>query len=41
MVSFPFLNWNTVQWYEMPPYGEDDDKERRNKLTAFLDEMGW
>ncbi|MBR5766842.1 MAG: ABC transporter ATP-binding protein [Lachnospiraceae bacterium] len=27
--------------YEMPPYGEDDIKNRRNKLTAFLDEMGW
>ncbi|MBO4376931.1 MAG: ABC transporter ATP-binding protein [Lachnospiraceae bacterium] len=27
--------------YKMPPYGEDDIKERRNKLTAFLEEMGW
>ena len=27
--------------YEMPPYGEDDMRIRRNKLTAFLDEMGW
>ncbi len=27
--------------YEMAVYGEDDIKERRNKLTAFLDEMGW
>ncbi len=27
--------------YAMKPYGEDDLKERRNGLTAFLDEMGW
>ena len=27
--------------YEMPGYGEDDIKERRTKLTAFLEEMGW
>ena len=25
----------------MAPYGQDDEKERRNKLTAFLEEMGW
>ena len=27
--------------YRMPVYGEDNEKERRNKLTAFLEEMGW
>ena len=27
--------------HRMPKYGEDDLKERRNKLTLFLDEMGW
>lgn len=27
--------------HEMPVYGTDDIKERRNKLTAFLEEMGW
>ena len=27
--------------HAMPPYGQDDEKERRNKLTAFLEEMGW
>ncbi len=27
--------------YAMMPYGEDDLKERRNGLSAFLDEMGW
>lgn len=27
--------------HEMKVYGEDDPKERRNKLTAFLEEMGW
>ena len=27
--------------YRMPVYGEDDEKERRAKLTAFLEEMGW
>jgi putative ABC transport system ATP-binding protein len=25
----------------MAPYGQDDEKERRNKLTAFPEEMGW
>ena len=25
----------------MAPYGQDDEKERRNSLTAFLEEMGW
>ena len=27
--------------YDMPAYGTDDIKERRNGLTAFLEEMGW
>ena len=27
--------------YRMPPYGEDDVKERRAGLTEFLDKMGW
>ena len=27
--------------YAMPRFDEDDPKERRVKLTAFLDEMGW
>ncbi len=27
--------------FSMPVYGENDLKERRNKLTAFLEEMGW
>ena len=27
--------------YDMPVYGTDDIKERRNGLTAFLEEMGW
>ncbi len=27
--------------YRMPPYGEDDLRERRSRLTAFLEEMGW
>ena len=27
--------------YRMPVYGEDDEKERRANLTAFLEEMGW
>ncbi len=27
--------------HRMVKYGEDDMKERREKLTAFLDEMGW
>ena len=27
--------------HEMHVYGTDDLKERRNKLTAFLEEMGW
>ena len=27
--------------YRMPVYGEDDAKERRAGLTAFLEEMGW
>ena len=27
--------------HRMPKYGDDDIKERREKLTAFLDEMGW
>ena len=27
--------------HRMVKYGEDDMKERREKLTAFFDEMGW
>ncbi|MCR5122421.1 MAG: ABC transporter ATP-binding protein [Ruminococcus sp.] len=27
--------------HHMPKYGTDDLKERREKLTGFLDEMGW
>lgn len=27
--------------HRMEKYGEDDLKERREKLTGFLDEMGW
>lgn len=27
--------------YKMPVYGDDDIKERRNKLTEFLEDMGW
>ena len=27
--------------YRMAPYGEDDSKERRDGLSAFLEEMGW
>ena len=27
--------------HRMEKYGEDDLKERREKLTVFLDEMGW
>lgn len=27
--------------HRMAKYGEDDLKERREKLTGFLDEMGW
>ncbi len=27
--------------HEMPPYGEDDPKERREGLQRFLDQMGW
>ena len=27
--------------YEMPAYGEDDVKERRAKLSEFLERMGW
>lgn len=27
--------------YSMPPYGEDDENERRAGLTSFLDRMGW
>ena len=27
--------------YEMPVYGEDDVKERRAKLSEFLEKMGW
>lgn len=27
--------------YRMPPYDEDDVKERRAGLTEFLDKMGW
>ncbi|MBR5421530.1 MAG: ABC transporter ATP-binding protein [Lachnospiraceae bacterium] len=27
--------------HRMEVYGEDDIKERRNKLTLFLEEMGW
>ena len=27
--------------YRMPNYGDDDIRERRNKLTEFLEDMGW
>ncbi len=27
--------------YRMVPYGTDDNKDRRNGLQSFLDEMGW
>ena len=27
--------------YKMPIYGQDDLKERRSRLTSFLDGMGW
>ena len=27
--------------YRMPRFGEDDIKERKNKLTEFLGDMGW
>ena len=27
--------------YQMKPYGEDDEQERRTGLTAFLEKMGW
>jgi len=27
--------------YEMPAYDEDDVKERRAKLSEFLERMGW
>lgn len=27
--------------YRMPRFGEDDIKERKNKLTEFLEDMGW
>lgn len=27
--------------YKMPVYGDDDIRERRNKLTEFLEDMGW
>ena len=27
--------------YEMKPYGEDDPRERRNRLAEFLEDMGW
>jgi putative ABC transport system ATP-binding protein len=27
--------------YEMPAYDEDDVKERRAKLSEFLEKMGW
>ena len=27
--------------HRMPAFGEDDEKERRAHLTAFLEEMGW
>lgn len=27
--------------YRMPEFGEDDQKERRNKLSQFLETMGW
>ena len=32
---------SVVGEHRMAKYGEDDLKERREKLTAFLDEMGW
>jgi putative ABC transport system ATP-binding protein len=32
---------SVVGEHRMPKYGGDDLKERREKLTAFLDEMGW
>ena len=27
--------------HRMPAFGEDDEKDRRASLTAFLEEMGW
>ena len=27
--------------YEMPTYGEENIKQRRDGLTSFLEEMGW
>lgn len=27
--------------HEMPPFGTDDPKQRREQLQRFLDEMGW
>ena len=27
--------------YRMPEFGDDDQKERRNKLSQFLETMGW
>lgn len=37
-----FLNDGAVSGeHEMPPFGEDDLKERRDHLQAFLDKMGW
>ena len=37
-----FLSDGTVVGeYEMPPYGSDDSKTRREGLQDFLDRMGW
>ncbi len=27
--------------YSLPAFGQDEEKERRNSLTSFLEEMGW
>lgn len=32
---------NIVGEHEMPPFGTDDPKQRREQLQHFLDEMGW
>lgn len=32
---------SVVGEHRMPKYGRDDLKERRNRLTGFLNEMGW
>ena len=32
---------SVVGEHEMPPYGTDDVKVRRDRLQDFLDRMGW